>query len=116
VDYWKGTLKSSIKAFFRTLTIQRTQENLLAVSYVLKEQKKQKIMRLGKKKETDLKNQSLEGVSRLVCLAKSHNAIKLYVDGGEWLDVKFFQVSSQWQSQVKAFPLLMSQGKGDSKA
>lgn len=42
VDYWKGTLKSSIKAFFRTLTIQRTQDNLLSVSYVLKEQKKQK--------------------------------------------------------------------------
>jgi len=42
VDYWKGTVKSSIKAFFRTLTIQRTQENSLSVTYILKEQKKQK--------------------------------------------------------------------------
>jgi len=46
VDFWKGTAKSSIKAFFRTLTIQRTQDNALAVSYVLKEQKKQKSNRL----------------------------------------------------------------------
>ena len=42
VDYWKGTVKSSIKAFFRTLTIQRTQDNALSVTYILKEQKKQK--------------------------------------------------------------------------
>jgi hypothetical protein len=42
VDFWKGTAKSSVKAYFRSLTIQRTQDNALAVSYVLKEQKKQK--------------------------------------------------------------------------
>jgi hypothetical protein len=42
IDYWKGTLKSSIKAFFRTLTITRTVDNGLSLTYLLKEQKKQK--------------------------------------------------------------------------
>jgi len=42
VDFWKGTIKSSVKASFRSLTIQRTPDNALALSYTLKEQKKQK--------------------------------------------------------------------------
>jgi hypothetical protein len=101
VDYWKGNVKSSIKAFFRTLNIQRSIDNGLNVSYTLKEQKKQKsklakncgfkkvvkhyslmfyllVMRLGKKKEreSDVKNLSLDGISRLVCLARSQFPIK----------------------------------------
>jgi len=117
VDFWRGSVKSSIKAYFRTLTIQRTQDNSLTVTYILKEQKKQKIMRLGKKKEreSETKNLCLDGISRLVCLAKSQIPIKLFVDGTEWPGVKFFQVSAQWQSQVKTLPLLVSsQGKVDS--
>ncbi|ODN06094.1 Phosphofurin acidic cluster sorting protein 2 [Orchesella cincta] len=110
VDFWKGTIKSSVKASFRSLTIQRTSDNALALSYTLKEQKKQKIMRLGKKKErdSDVKNQCTDGISRLVCLAKSQTPIKLFVDGAEWPGVKFFQVSAQWQSQVKTLPLLLA--------
>lgn len=50
----------------------------LTVNFASKE-KKQKIMRLGKKKEKDkdneAKNQTVEGISRLICSAKtSHNA------------------------------------------
>ncbi|XP_021956417.1 phosphofurin acidic cluster sorting protein 1 isoform X2 [Folsomia candida] len=117
VDFWKGTAKSSVKAYFRSLSIQRTQDNALSISYVLKEQKKQKIMRLGKKKEreSDVKNLTMDGISRLVCLSKSQTPMKLFVDGAEWPGVKFFQVSAQWQSQVKNLPLLVSaHGKNDS--
>lgn len=32
----------------------------------------------------------------------------VFVDGAEWPGVKFFQVSAQWQSQVKTLPLLLS--------
>lgn len=42
LDFWKGTIKSSVKASFRSLNIQRTQDNALSLSYTLKEQKKQK--------------------------------------------------------------------------
>lgn len=42
VDFWKGTVKSSIKACFRSLLIQRTMDNALSLSYTLKEHKKQK--------------------------------------------------------------------------
>jgi hypothetical protein len=99
VDFWKGTVKSSVKAFFRSLSIQRTQDNALSITYVLKEQKKQKsdfiflkqkksvvyltftftlVMRLGKKKEreSDVKNLTMDGISRLVCLSKSQTPIK----------------------------------------
>lgn len=48
VDFWKGTIKSSVKAYFRSLSIQRTQDNALAISYILKEQKKQKSKYTGK--------------------------------------------------------------------
>ena len=54
-------------------------------------------LRLGKKKmepkEKEVK--SVEGISRLICLSKGHNApLKVHIDGSEWAGVKFFQLSS----------------------
>lgn len=73
--------KNSLKGSFRSIFVCRTpgSTNLsLTVNFASKE-KKQKIMRLGKKKEKDkeneAKNQTIEGISRLICSAKpSHNA------------------------------------------
>ncbi|KAJ0173811.1 hypothetical protein K1T71_010960 [Dendrolimus kikuchii] len=70
------------------------------------------IMRLGKKKEKGGemetgRTQTVEGVARLICSHKgSHNTpLKVYIDGTEWNGVKFFQVSTQWQTHVKTFPV-----------
>lgn len=65
-------------------------------------------LRLGKKKmepkEKEVK--SVEGISRLICLSKGHNApLKVHIDGSEWAGVKFFQLSSQWQTHIKFFPV-----------
>lgn len=88
-------------------------------------------MRLGKKKEkekeSEAKNQVIEGVTRLICSAKSHNVplkgtniicefklvtltyfyISVFIDGMEWNGVKFFQLSAQWQTHIKHFPVAL---------
>ncbi|KAJ8713824.1 hypothetical protein PYW08_007444 [Mythimna loreyi] len=117
LDYWlvpgrqsDGTdSKVTVKASFRALHVTR-QNAHLCITYLTKE-KKQKIMRLGKKKEkTEAevgRAQTVDGVARLICSAKSsHNVpLKVYIDGTELNGVKFFQLSTQWQTHVKTFPV-----------
>ncbi|KAJ8308185.1 hypothetical protein KUTeg_013059 [Tegillarca granosa] len=135
VDYWTSTSKlessekgdkagkkdkesnkSSLKTTFRSLHVQRLaqigqselQAALFSMVVVIRE-KKQKIMRIGKKsKETESKSQVIEGINRLICTSKSQNyGLKVVVDGTEWGGVKFFQLSSQWQTHIKHFPILV---------
>ncbi|XP_041968996.1 phosphofurin acidic cluster sorting protein 1 isoform X2 [Aricia agestis] len=120
LDYWlvpparcseaEGGGKVTLKASFRALVITRNNAHL-SITYLTKE-KKQKIMRLGKKKEKSGETepgraQTVDGVARLICSAKgSHNSpLRVYIDGTEWNGVKFFQLSTQWQTHVKTFPV-----------
>nr|CAD7265739.1 unnamed protein product [Timema shepardi] len=69
-------------------------------------------MRLGKKKEKEKemepKSQVVDGVSRLICSAKTHSIpLKVCIDGTEWSGVKFFQLSAQWQTHIKHFPVAL---------
>lgn len=67
-------------------------------------------MRLGKKsKDLDAaKSQQMDGISRVICTSKSQNhLLNVSIDGVDWSGVKFFQVSSQWQTHVKFFPILV---------
>ncbi|CAF2375695.1 unnamed protein product [Rotaria sp. Silwood2] len=132
VDYWTiidnqkekkdgiRTIKSSLKSNIRVLTITRqlimnSDDKIspsLTMTYVTRE-KKQKIMKFGKKLK-DLQNtkmiepQAITGINRLVCTSKSHNVeLKVNVDGQEWDNVKFFQISSQWHTHIKYFPLAL---------
>ncbi|XP_052868710.1 phosphofurin acidic cluster sorting protein 2 [Anopheles cruzii] len=111
--------KNSIKSSFRHLQVWRLPQvpsygeftNGLTLSFATKE-KKQKIMRLGKKKEKDReaeKEQCVEGVARLICSPKQSHPVPLrvYIDGTEWTGVKFFQLSSQWQTHIKNFPIAL---------
>ncbi|XP_060856298.1 phosphofurin acidic cluster sorting protein 1 isoform X2 [Metopolophium dirhodum] len=106
--------KFTLKTGFKSLHISRlflTNEEPLAfftVSYI--KEKKQKIMRLGKKKEKekdlDPKNQVIDSVLRLICSPKTqHFPLTITIDGYEWSGVKFFQLSSQWQTHIKHFPV-----------
>lgn len=70
------------------------------------------VMRLGKKKEKDRdgeKEHCVESVARLICAPKQSHPVPLlvYIDGTEWSGVKFFQLSSQWQTHVKNFPVAL---------
>ncbi|XP_053637197.1 phosphofurin acidic cluster sorting protein 2 isoform X6 [Cherax quadricarinatus] len=115
VEGGKYTLKTS----FRTLQVARLAPlgvthpfdpstcHHLTLSFATKE-KKQRIMRLGKKKErereTESRREVVDGVSRLLGSAKNQ-PFKVSVDSAEWTNVKFFQLSSQWQTQIKYFPI-----------
>ncbi|XP_045609461.1 phosphofurin acidic cluster sorting protein 2 isoform X4 [Procambarus clarkii] len=115
VEGGKYTLKTS----FRTLQVARlaplgvthpfdpTTCHHLTLSFATKE-KKQRIMRLGKKKEkereTESRREVVDGVSRLLGSAKNQ-PFKVSIDSAEWTNVKFFQLSSQWQTQIKSFPI-----------
>lgn len=126
--------KSTLKMAFRSLQVARAppsgefppsftpqqiqqqqqwlQQQYLFLNYCTKE-KKQKIMRLGKKKEKEReseagKNQSVDGVSRLICSPKVHNIpLRVSIDGTEWSGVKFFQLSAQWPTHIKHFPVAL---------
>ncbi|KAL0128861.1 hypothetical protein PUN28_003912 [Cardiocondyla obscurior] len=122
LDYWskqtqgeKG--KSTLRQAFRALHVQRLSSlgevpgQHLSMNFTTKE-KKQKIMRLGKKKEKEKENepksQSVDGVTRLICSAKTHNIpLRVSIDGTEWYGVKFFQLSAQWQTHIKTFPIAL---------
>lgn len=124
-----SSVKYTVKAGFRWIVVQRLPNSgssintsssasgdassLFTMTFGLKE-KKQKIMRLGKKKsekekESEAsKSQVVEGINRLVCQAKTHHSLlKVVIDGVEWNNVKFFQLSSQWQTHIRHFPVAL---------
>jgi hypothetical protein len=82
-------------------------------------------MKFAKKlKDTKtLEPQVITGINRLVCTSKSQNVelkgtwisqkiisrffILVNIDGQEWDNVKFFQISSQWHTHIKYFPFAL---------
>ncbi|XP_053407939.1 phosphofurin acidic cluster sorting protein 2-like isoform X4 [Mercenaria mercenaria] len=133
VDYWtmanktessdkvdksskKDSNKSSLKSVFKSLHVVRLspQHQLPALAenqtvpfalIVVTREKKQKI-RIGKKSKEESKTSVYDGISRLICTSKSLNqSLKVTVDGVDWMGVKFFQLSSQWQTHIKHFPV-----------
>ncbi|XP_060570986.1 phosphofurin acidic cluster sorting protein 2-like isoform X2 [Ruditapes philippinarum] len=133
VDYWtmvnktessdkvdksskKDSNKSSLKSVFKSLQVVRLSPQHLLPSLadnqtvpfaltVVTREKKQKI-RIGKKSKEESKTSTYEGISRLICTSKSLNqSLKVTVDGVDWVGVKFFQLSSQWQTHIKHFPV-----------
>ncbi|CAH1130756.1 unnamed protein product [Ceutorhynchus assimilis] len=108
-DKTKTDGKTSLKGVFRGLQAFPSSTSGLVVNmHIANKEKKQKIMRLGKKKEKEKESepkrcQNVEGVSRLICSARaSHSTpMRVYIDGVEFNGVKFFQLSSTWQTHVK---------------
>ncbi|XP_014784447.1 phosphofurin acidic cluster sorting protein 2 isoform X15 [Octopus bimaculoides] len=112
----KESNKCSLKTAFRSLHVYRLppapSEMPISAGFcmgVVTKEKKQKIMRIGKKsKDPESKSQVIDGISRLICTSKNHNyTLKVVVDGVEWTGVKFFQLSSQWQTHIKNFPVVI---------
>uniref|UniRef100_A0A672I8N2 Phosphofurin acidic cluster sorting protein 1/2 C-terminal domain-containing protein n=2 Tax=Salarias fasciatus TaxID=181472 RepID=A0A672I8N2_SALFA len=75
---------------------------------VVTKEKNKKVMFLSKKmkeKDAESRSQVIEGISRLICTSKHHHTLRVCVDGVEHSDVKFFQLSAQWPTHVKHFPV-----------
>ncbi|XP_061167937.1 phosphofurin acidic cluster sorting protein 2-like isoform X2 [Saccostrea echinata] len=130
VDYWttasksdstektdkaskKDSNKCTLKTTFRSLQVQRLAQNPVDLNafsmVVVTKEKKHIIMRLGKKaKEGESKSQIVEGINRLICTTKTQSySLKVMVDGVEWTGVKFFQLSTNWQTHIKHFPITL---------
>ena len=78
------------------------------MQYRLKEKRPKAVMRLGKKKQdkdTSGEARIVDVVTRLICLSKGQSPLRVFIDGSEWSGVKFFQLSSLWQTHIKYFPV-----------
>jgi len=51
---------------------------------------------------------------KLACMQILYVAVM--IDGVEWSGVKFFQLSAQWQTHVKYFPVLIFGSSGSAQA
>lgn len=130
VEYWPESGgkrdKSSIKTAFRSLTVSRLptlgdanpSHSALSMMVVTKDKNKKTkqapkvkttVMKIGKKSrdlESGLKSQVVDGIHRLVCTSRSQDySLTVTVDGHELTQVKFFQLSAQWQTHIKQFPI-----------
>ncbi|GAV00318.1 hypothetical protein RvY_11185 [Ramazzottius varieornatus] len=106
--------KTSIKAAFKSIYVVRPVQgsSVFTMTYATKEKKIQIMRALGKKstKESEVRTVSIEGVSRLICgTTKSHGpGMKVTIDGCDWQNINFFQLSPQWHNVIKHLPLLIS--------
>ncbi|CDW52897.1 Pacs-1 domain containing protein [Trichuris trichiura] len=127
--------KCTMKTAFRSLSVTKSAPNpvvllnesstlplsLLAFHFV-KERKKDKgkftlftrhvadlLQKLGMKNKDKLENEprthTVDGISRFICSTRQNSRINLRIDGVEWKNVKFFQISALWQTHVKFFPV-----------
>ncbi|KAL7073531.1 hypothetical protein ACQ4LE_007544 [Meloidogyne hapla] len=114
--------KFSMKASVRTLSIAREPLNHLLSILFVKERKKDKVLqKLGRRsKQKSFENNSagfcaqsrvVSGVTRIVCtsggggIGKKDAGMNVTIDGVLWKGVRFFQISAQWQTHVKLFPV-----------
>ncbi|XP_077966247.1 phosphofurin acidic cluster sorting protein 2-like [Styela clava] len=117
VDYWKDrdstkyTLKTTFKSF-HVSKLPTMGEHIASPGLELDVVTigKKNIMRLpgkkGKEKEAESKSLIISNINRIICTSKhQHNLLKVKIDGIEWKEVKFFQLSSHWSSHVKTFPV-----------
>ncbi|OQV15470.1 putative Phosphofurin acidic cluster sorting protein 2 [Hypsibius exemplaris] len=104
--------KTSIKAAFRSIHVVRPVHgsSIFSLTYSTKEKKIQIMRALGKKaKDLEVRTVGVDGISRLICrICKVHGCgMKVAIDGCDWQNINFFQLSPQWHSNIKALPLLI---------
>ncbi|XP_059527692.1 phosphofurin acidic cluster sorting protein 2-like [Myotis daubentonii] len=128
VDYWTAvqpidtkrvaekkqlpTTKNTLKCFFQSVQVSRlprsgegTATPAMSMTVVTKERKK-KAPKKTTDEDVESQSQCIQGIGRLVCRAKHQQSmLPVVIDGVEWNDVAFFQLSAQWSSHVKHFPI-----------
>uniref|UniRef100_A0A7E4UN95 Phosphofurin acidic cluster sorting protein 2 n=1 Tax=Panagrellus redivivus TaxID=6233 RepID=A0A7E4UN95_PANRE len=114
--------KFSMKAAVRTLSVAREPLSTLLSMLFVKERKKDKMLqKLGRKAKPrsadsfNSQSRVVSSVSRMICSGK-HSPLEVSIDGATWSKVRFFQITSQWQTHVKFFPISVpapSKSRGD---
>lgn len=122
IDYWTVTPRSemgkktenkfSLKSAFLSMQVSRlpasseATSSTLILSYNTKEKKKIKM--LTKKKDPEGRYIVVDSINRFVCLSRNvHTPLTVTIDGVDWTGVKFFQLTSQWQTHIKYFPIIL---------
>lgn len=118
VDYWgasrEGGAKSSLRGTFRSMHVSRLPPpgegpgTTLAMTLVSREKnKKVPALFLSKRpRDPDPKSLLVDGITRLICSPRQPPALlSVTVDGTQWDSIKFFQLTAQWPSHVKHFPV-----------
>ncbi|CAF1044887.1 unnamed protein product, partial [Brachionus calyciflorus] len=122
--------KSTLKASFKNITIHNQfhdRNHSLTLSYCIKDkrpknnrfnkksknietkneiiegskEKKQKTMRLSKKGKEESKKEIVKCLDKIICTPRNQlRPINVYIDDVEYLNIKFVEVSSQWQGKA----------------
>ncbi|VDK84394.1 unnamed protein product [Litomosoides sigmodontis] len=103
-------LKCSIRSAFRLFAVFRKPFSALLSFQFVKERRRDKMLhKFGMKKvqrnELEAQNsvQCISNVARLICSGK--HPLTVSIDGCVWSEIRFFQISAQWQTHVKYFPV-----------
>uniref|UniRef100_A0A0N4ZTE7 C2 NT-type domain-containing protein n=1 Tax=Parastrongyloides trichosuri TaxID=131310 RepID=A0A0N4ZTE7_PARTI len=105
--------KATMKTNFKYLRIYRDLLSQFLTFQFVKEKKKdnvlQKFARIkGHKNDLNLyQNFVTSSITRLICHTK-HSDFEVVIDGNAYTPIRFFQISSQWQTHVKFFPIAFS--------
>ncbi|CAG9534066.1 unnamed protein product [Cercopithifilaria johnstoni] len=107
-------LKCSIRSAFRSFAVFRKPFSALLSFQFVKERRRDKMLhKFGMKKvqrnESDSQSsvQCISNVARLICSGK--HPLTVLIDGCVWSEIRFFQISAQWQTHVKYFPVLQAE-------
>ncbi|KAI6213539.1 hypothetical protein M3Y94_00162100 [Aphelenchoides besseyi] len=108
--------KFSIKASLKTLSIAREcTSNLLSIQFVKEKRKDKVLQKFGRRAKSKpgegfIYSQArvVANVSRLICSGSKNSELEVSIDGVVWQHVRFFQVTSQWQTHVKLFPICVA--------
>uniref|UniRef100_A0A915PWL6 Phosphofurin acidic cluster sorting protein 1 n=1 Tax=Setaria digitata TaxID=48799 RepID=A0A915PWL6_9BILA len=105
-------LKCSIRSAFRSFAVFRRPFSALLSFQFVKERRRDKMFhKLGMKKvqrnesESQSPVQCINNVARLICSGK--HPLTISIDGCIWSEIRFFQISAQWQTHVKYFPVCL---------
>ncbi|EFO18911.2 hypothetical protein LOAG_09584 [Loa loa] len=105
-------LKCSIRSAFRSFAVFRKPFSSLLSFQFVKERRRDKMLhKFGMKKvqrnESDGQSsvQCINNVARLICSGK--HPLTVSIDGCVWSEIRFFQISAQWQTHVKYFPVCL---------
>uniref|UniRef100_A0AAF5PUD9 Phosphofurin acidic cluster sorting protein 1 n=1 Tax=Wuchereria bancrofti TaxID=6293 RepID=A0AAF5PUD9_WUCBA len=105
-------LKYSIRSAFRSFAVFRKPFSALLSFQFVKGRRRDKMLhKFGMKKvqrnesEGQSSVQCINNVARLICSGK--HPLTVSIDGCIWSEIRFFQISAQWQTHVKYFPICL---------
>ncbi|KAM7069288.1 phosphofurin acidic cluster sorting protein 2-like [Molossus nigricans] len=124
VDYWMAAqpldrwrdlpaTKNMLKCTIQSLQVsslpssgEATATPTMSMTMVPKNKKVMFLPKKSKNKEVESKNQTIKGISHLVCRAEhQQNMQRVIIDGVEWDNVQFLQLEAKWSSHITHFPI-----------